>query len=122
MNTQQGQLTPNDVASHLASLARDLDALVRAADLAERDAVNKREDYTLSASKAFLRAEGPMDIRKHQSTVDTHAERLAAEVAEQIVRGIRRQIDAVRIRIDVGRSVGAALRSELALAGRDGAT
>jgi hypothetical protein len=116
-----GQLTPNDVALQLAQLSRELGALVVRIEHAEREAVNAREDYTLSLSKAFLSAEGPMDVRKHQSIVDTHAERLAAETAEAVVRGIRRQIDSVKVRIDVGRSVGAVVRSEITLAGRDGA-
>lgn len=117
-----GPLTSNDVALQLAKLARTLDALITSIGQAETDAVNRREDYTLALSKAFLRAEGPMDVRKHQSIADTHTQRLAAETAEALVRGLRRQIDSCRIRIDVGRSVGAAVRSEMSLAGRDGAT
>lgn len=110
-------LTSNDIASQLAALARQLDALVRQIGEAEIVAVNAREDATLSLSKAFLTAEGPMDIRKHVSIEATHAERLAAELAEATVRGLRRSIDSVKVRIDVGRSVGAALRSEVSLAG-----
>jgi len=116
-----GQLTANDVALQLAKLSRQLDELVHEIGRAEVAAVNAREDYTLALSKAFLRAEGPMDVRKHQSIETTHTERLAAETAEAVVRGLRRQIDTVRVRIDVGRSVGAAVRSEISLAGRDGA-
>ena len=116
-----GQLTANDVALQLAKLSRQLDELVREIGQAEIAAVNAREDYTLVLSKAFLRAEGPMDVRKHVAIEATHRERLAAETAEAVVRGLRRQIESVRVRIDVGRSVGAAVRSEISLAGRDGA-
>jgi hypothetical protein len=114
-------LTANDVAAQLAKLARQLDDLVRAIGHAETEAVNRREDYTLALSRAFLRAEGAMDVRKHQSIADTHAERLAAETAEALVRGLRRQIDSTRIRVDIGRSLGAALRAEIGLAGAGGA-
>lgn len=114
-------LTANEVASHLAKLARQLDDLVREIGQAEIVAVNAREDHTLALSKAFLRAEGAMDIRKHVSIEATHLERLAAELAEATVRGLRRSIDSVRVRIDVGRSVGAALRSEMSLASAAGA-
>jgi hypothetical protein len=117
-----GPLTSNDVALQLARLSRQLDELVQEIGHAEIAAVNSREDFTLALSKAFLRAEGPMDVRKHISIEATHLERLAAETAEAVVRGLRRQIDTVRVRIDVGRSVGAAVRSEMSLAGRDGAT
>lgn len=108
-------LTSNDVALRLAKLGRDLEALVRSLDGTEREAVERREDYTLALSRAFLRAEGPMDVRKHESLAATHAERLAAELAEAVVRGMRRQLDSIKVRIDVGRSVGAAVRSEIAL-------
>lgn len=110
-------LTANGIASQLASLSRQLDSLVREIGKAEVEAVNAREDHTLALSKAFLRAEGAMDVRKHISIEATHTERLAAELAEATVRGLRRSIDSVKVRIDVGRSVGAALRSEVSLAG-----
>jgi hypothetical protein len=108
-------MTPNEVAAGLAQLGRDLDACVRTLDQADRDAVTRREDATLAYARAFLRAEGAMDIRRYQATVDSHAERLAAETAEQIVRGLRRQIDAIKVRVDVGRSVNSALKTELSI-------
>lgn len=114
-------LTANGVASHLAALSRQLDSLVQEIGRAEVAAVNAREDYTLALSVAFLKAEGAMDVRKHESIKATHTERLAAELAEATVRGLRRQIDSVRVRIDVGRSVGAAMRSEASLASAAGA-
>lgn len=87
-------LTPNDVALQLSRLARQLDDLVGQIDAAERHAVTVRE-----------------------ATVATHVQRLAAEASEQVVKGIRRQIDSVKMRVDVGRSLGAALRAELATIG-----
>lgn len=110
-------LTSSDIALQLAKLARQLDELVQEIGRAEVAAVNAREDHTLALSKAFLRAEGAMDIRKHVSIEATHEQRLAAELAEATVRGLRRQIDSVKVRIDVGRSVGAAMRAEVSLAG-----
>ncbi len=117
MTAPAGPLTATDVASHLASLSRQLDQLVRDIGAAEVTAVNAREDATLALSKAFLRAEGPMDIRKHTAIVEAHDTRLAAELAEATVRGLRRSIDSVRMRVDVGRSLGAAIRAETSLAG-----
>lgn len=110
-------LTPSEVAAQLARLARELDDLVAAIDDAEKRAVHAREDFTMAYASQFLMAEGAMEIRKHRATKDTHDARIAAELAEQTVKGIRRQIDSVRIRIDVGRSLGAALRAEAGLAG-----
>jgi hypothetical protein len=112
-----GQITANEVAQNLAQLARDLDACVRTLDSADRDSVNKRESYTLALSRAFLSAEGSVEQRKHEAITRTHAERLAAETADAIVRGLRRQVDTIRLRVDVGRSLGAAIRAEVSLGG-----
>ena len=111
-------MTPNDVVLHLTRLAEELRKLVAEIDDAEIEAVNAREDFTLALSKAFLIATGAMDMRKHHSVVATHVERIAAELAEARVRGLKRQIDSVKVRIDIGRSMGTTLRSEISLAGR----
>lgn len=110
-------LNAHEIAGELAERSRELDQLVEQINDAERDAVNKREDYTLAYSKAFLTAEGAMDLRRHTATVNTHDARIAAETAETHVRGLRRQIESVRTRIDVGRSLGAAVRAETSLGG-----
>ena len=107
------EVTPNLVAANLAQLARDLASITDGLKDLEHRAVDSREDYTMAYSKAFLTAVGAMDIRKHQATVETHAERLAAETAEALVRGRRAQISSLKVRIDVGRSVGAVVRSEI---------
>lgn len=108
-------LTANAVAQQLANLGRDLDALVHTMEQAEIDVVNRREDYTQAYARAFLSSEGAMDARKQIALRDTKAERVAAELAEAMVRGLRRSIDSVKTRIDIGRSVGAAMRSEISL-------
>jgi hypothetical protein len=115
--TAPGQLTAHQVSEQLAKLSRQLDELVTKIGDAEREAVNRREDLTLANAKAFLRAEGPVDVRKQLAIEVTHTERLAAELAEAEVRGLRRQIDSTKVRIDIGRSLGAALRAEASLAG-----
>jgi len=40
-------------------------------------------------------------------------------VADAVVRHLRRKIDALKVRIDVGRSYGAAVRAEIALGGQE---
>jgi len=119
MNTA-GQLTPNQVAANLAELARELARTVAIIEEAERDAVEKRGAYDLAFSRAFLSADGSMDLRKHQAVVATHEKRMAADVADAVVRHLRRKIDEVKFRLDAGRSVGAAIRTEMRFAGLEG--
>jgi hypothetical protein len=115
--TGPGPLTAQQVGEQLAALGKQLDGLIKQIGDAETAAVNAREDATMAHSKAFLSADGAMDVRKHVAIEATHPQRIAAELAEAEVRGLRRQIDSVRIRIDIGRSLGAAIRAETSLAG-----
>lgn len=110
-----GDLTPNTVVQGLLGLARELAELSKDLDKIEADAVNAREDFTLAHAKAYLSAEGPVETRKAIAITETHAERLAAELAEALVKGRKRQLDSLRVRIDVGRSAAAALRAEMDL-------
>jgi len=107
--------TPNEVALQLARLAGELGDVVRMLEFADREATEKRAAADLAFSRAFLVAAGSVDARKHTAVVDTHQQRLDADVAEAAVRHLRRRIDAVKTRIDVGRSYGAAIRAELNL-------
>lgn len=110
-------LTPNTVVAGLLELSRELAELSKDLDQLEIDAVNAREDLTLALAQEFLAAEGPVDVRKNIAISETSALRLVAETAEALVRGRRRQIDTIKVRIDVGRSAAAALRAEISLGG-----
>ena len=108
-------ITPIAVVQNLLELARQLQDLSTGLNELETAAVEKREDYTLALAKSFLSAQGAMELRKQQAIVDTHDQRLAAETAEALVRGRKRQLDTLKVRIDVGRSAQAALRAEIDL-------
>ena len=108
-------VTLSGVAARLAQLSREMDALTRALGQLDREAVEARETYTLAFAKAFLKADGPMDIRRYIATEQTHVERLAAEAAEASVRDKKAQVKSVEASIEVGRSVGSLVRSEIEL-------
>ena len=108
-------LTPNEVVIQLTGLARDLAQTVMALESADKDATEKRAAYDLAFSRAFLSATGSVEHRKHEATVEVHQQRLDSDVAEAVVRHLRRKIDALKVRIDVGRSYSAAVRAELSL-------
>jgi chaperonin cofactor prefoldin len=112
-----GQLTPNQVVNHLAALSRQLDEVTEELNRADEEATELRGYATVANSEAFLRAEGAMDLRKHKAIVATHELRFAAELAEQKVRGLTRSQKTLMARIEVGRSTGAAVRSDISLAG-----
>lgn len=110
-------LTPNAVVSQLLQLGRDLDAETRDLENVETEAVHTIEAYRRAKDIAFLKSEGTQYVREAQSRLDTHVERIAAELAEAKVRNTRARIAAIKARIDIGRSAAAALRAEIALDG-----
>lgn len=110
-------LTPNAVVQQLLQLGRDLEKLTSELDDVEQEAVNRREDYVLAKEKAFLAAEGTQYVRESESKVATHQQRIAAELADARVRGLRAHIVSIKARIDIGRSAAAALRAEISLEG-----
>lgn len=107
----------NRVVLQLAELSRMLDEAVSDLQAADLAAVHARHAYVKGFAKAFLGADGPMDVRKQLAVVATGDEWLAAEVADAGVRALRERIKALHTRIDVGRSLGAAYRAEISLAG-----
>ena len=109
--------TATEVALNLARLARDLDQTVSALQSADMESTRKRVEFDLEFSRAFIAEQGSVDQRKHLAIVATHRQRLEADVADAVVRHLRRKVDALKVRIDVGRSYGAAVRAEIALGG-----
>ena len=109
--------TLNDVALRLAALSRDLDKATSDADTLDSRAVAARHAYEIAYSRAFLSAEGSMDVRKHKAVLETADARLNAEIADQVLRACRARIGTIRMQIETGRSLSAAVRAEISLAG-----
>ena len=115
------QLNANRVVKQLAELGRELDQAVAMLKDLEVEAVTKRHRADLAESKAFLDAPGPMELRKHMARVAAHNVEEEALVAEALVRHWRARIRAIDTRVEIGRSMNAALRAELAaLPGTEG--
>lgn len=99
----------------LGRAARDLEACAKELDVADIKAVHAREHKTLAYAKAFLEAQGSMEVRRQIAMVESGDARLSSEVADQIVRGLKTRMDVLKTRIDTGRSIGAAVRTEMKL-------
>jgi len=106
-------ITANDVVLRLMELGRELDAAIDTLKDAELDAVTKRNAADLAESHAFVNADGAMDMRKHLARIEAADAELAAVIAEAVLRHLRARIKAIEIRVDLGRSLNAALRAEL---------
>lgn len=109
--------TPLDVMKRMGELSRELDVTVKQMEQAENDAIDKRHAADLAEAKAYLSAEGAVEQRKKAAFVACERLLYEAEMAEAVVRHLRRRISAVGVSIDVGRSYNSALKAEMALGG-----
>jgi hypothetical protein len=107
-----GDITPTSAVLELARLSRQLDEAGFKIRPAERDAVQKRHEFTVAQAKSFLTAEGSIQARQAQALIDTAELRVAAELAEAEVRILKSDIRILEGRMDVGRSVVGVLRAE----------
>jgi hypothetical protein len=105
-------LAPNAVVVQLAELGRELDAAVRTLRAAEVEAVEKRHAADMAESRAFVNAEGSADLRKHLGRLAADKLEEDALIAEAVCRYLRARIRAIELRVEIGRSMGASLRSE----------
>jgi len=113
--TVDATLQPVDVVRQLTKLGSELDAAVRMLKGAEIEAVEKRHEADMVESRAFLSSDGAMELRKHQARVAADRFELQALTAEAVVKHLRAHIRTIETRIEIGRSLGVALRSELKL-------
>lgn len=104
--------TPNDIVLRLAQLSRMLDEATAEVGQLDEHAVRTRQAFKVAEARAFLTSEGAMDIRKRLAILATDEQALAAEIAEQKVRACQERIRTLRVQVEVGRSLGAAQRSE----------
>jgi len=105
------------IASRLMTLSRDLDKQTDAAETLDHEAVTARHDYELAFARAFLSADGAMDARKQKAILATDREHLDAEIKDARLRACKARIATIKVQIDTGRSLGAAMRADMALAG-----
>lgn len=113
-------LTPNDlgrITERLSMLSRALDEQTDSAEVLDRAAVESRHAYEIAYARTFLTSDGAMDVRKQKSVLATDSEKLAAEIADQKLRASKARISTIKVQIDTGRSLGAALKAEMAFAG-----
>ncbi len=104
--------TTNQVILELANLGRALDAKqteIRALDDA---AVRARSRYETAYARAFIAATGAEGLRKQTAILEVTDAKLDVEIADQVLRAARESIRVLRDRLDIGRSLNSAIKSE----------
>lgn len=112
MNSEQMR-----VIKRLSEVSRMLDAAT--VEIAELDelAVRAKQEFEVGYARAFIEAEGPIDVRKHVATVRTSGERLEYELAYAKHRACKERMNTLRSQLSTGQTVSAALRHQFAAEG-----
>ena len=105
-------LTPAEVIRTLSTISREIDELTVELTRLDEAAVRARQEYKVAYARAFLTAEGAMDIRRYTADDECADLQLASEIADQQHRAAVTQLRALRDRLEVGRSLSALMRLE----------
>jgi len=105
--------TTGEVVRNLTDLTRELRDKTSAYRSAELNAAMKRHAADMVEARAFLEAAGSVELRKTIAKIAADHAEGDAMVAEALVRILKAEIRSIETRIDVGRTFGATLRSEL---------
>lgn len=109
-------MTTTDIVVELSRIGRELDDLSR--EIARLDAacVQAWHSHRLEYARTFLssKGEGTQEDRKQAAILAVEEYKLAAEGADQALRAAQERIRVLRNRLEIGRSLGAARRSEFA--------
>lgn len=104
--------TTNQVILELANLGRQLDAKqIEIRDLDDA-AVRARSRFEVAYARAFIAAAGAEGLRKQTAILETETQKLDVEIADQVLRAARESIRVLRDRLDIGRSLNSAIKSE----------
>lgn len=104
-----------EITRTLGQLSLDLWHCIESLETADLDATEKKHEADLAYSKAFLAADGPIEVRKHTALVETADQRAAADVADALVRNLVRRMKGLERRVEVGRSTSSWHKAELSL-------
>lgn len=104
--------THQQALERLAELSRLLDNATL--DIAELDeqAIQAKTEYEVAYARAFVTAEGSMDLRKQLATIHTHEQHLTSELAAVKYRACKERIRTLNTQIEVGRSLASAHKTQ----------
>ncbi len=105
-------LTPAQIIATLTTISKDIDDATDEISKLDEQAVRCRAKYKTAYAKAFLNADGSMDIRRYTAELQTAESHLESELADQKHRASVSAIKALRDRLEVGRSLGPLVRLE----------
>ena len=105
------------VIKRLAEVSRLLDTATDELAVLDEAAVVAKQAFEVGYARAFIEAEGPIDVRKHAATLGTAQLRLDYELAYAKHRACKERMNTLRNQLSTGQTVSAALRHQFAAEG-----
>lgn len=106
--------TQAQVVTELSEIARNLERKTVEIGNLDEAAVRAQSRFEVGFARTFLTTAGSMDVRKQTAVLETADAKLDAEIGQAKVRAARESIKTMRDRLEVGRSINAAVRAECA--------
>jgi hypothetical protein len=108
-------LTPTDVERRLIGLSQEIDSAHEALVEAEHGFQQAKAKHEIEYARAFMQAEGPMDVRRYTAVLRTERYRLELAIAEASQKAARENVWRLRTHSDLARSVGTLVRESMTL-------
>lgn len=110
--------SPLEVGRRLMDLGVMFDEAERELEARDEECVKARQAYEVAFSRALLSSNQSSEGKRKAEAVLAVADlKLHAEIAEQVVRGVKERIKTLDRQMEIARSVGATSRAEMAAGG-----
>lgn len=107
------------VEENLRDLAKQLDRITDAMKDYELDLYERERELSQSEARANLKnADDKVAVQKSKAVLATVAEQTAKDVAKAAYEHAKRERDAIKVRIDIGRTLSSNIRVQYPMAGR----
>jgi biopolymer transport protein ExbB/TolQ len=110
-------LDVQSVVMNLAAIGRELDRLSREAAAQDEVVVRAYSAHRKAYAEAFTSGAGSVKDREQAAVLVCEPLKLEAELAEQVLRAMKERVKVLRDRLEIGRSVNAAIRTQFTTEG-----
>ena len=102
------------VVMELAAIGRELDRLSHETAEQDRKHVLALSEHRKAYAEEFTGGAGSIEDRKQAAILKVDHLRVEAELEEQVLRAMKERVKVLRDRLEIGRSISAAVRSQFA--------
>lgn len=105
------------IVSELSAIGRELDRLSHEAKQQDEAVVRAYSEHRKAYAEAFTTGTGSVKDREQAAILKVEDLRLEAELADQVLRAMKERVKVLRDRLEIGRSINAAVRTQFTTEG-----